>query len=84
MFSAIAAYFLLTEHSAHSFGALPFLLLAACPVMYMSMHGGHGGHREHWSHGSRGRQGGYGNHADGKQVGKAPERRPVPKTGEKA
>ena len=41
---AIAAYFLLTEHRAHVFGALPFLLLLACPLMHVVMHGGHGGH----------------------------------------
>ena len=43
VFGAIAAYFLLTEHRAHFFGALPFLLLA-CPLMHVFMHRGHGGH----------------------------------------
>jgi hypothetical protein len=42
---AVAAYFLLSEHRAHFFGALPFLLLLACPLMHVFMHGGHGGHR---------------------------------------
>ncbi len=41
---AIAAYFLLNEHRAHVFGALPFLLLLACPLMHLFMHRGHGGH----------------------------------------
>ena len=41
---AIAAYFLLREHRAHFFGALPFLLLLACPLMHVFMHRGHGGH----------------------------------------
>ena len=41
---AAAAYFLLTEHRAHFFGALPFLLLLACPLMHVFMHHGHGGH----------------------------------------
>ena len=41
----IAAYFLLTEHLAHVVGALPFLLLLACPLMHVFMHGGHGHHR---------------------------------------
>ena len=41
---AVAVYFLMTEHRAHFFGALPFLLLLACPLMHMFMHGGHGGH----------------------------------------
>ena len=41
---AVAAYFLLSEHRAHFFGVLPFLLLLACPLMHVFMHGGHGGH----------------------------------------
>ena len=41
---AAAAYFLLTEHRAHFFGALPFLLLLACLLMHVFMHHGHGGH----------------------------------------
>lgn len=41
---AIAIYFLLSEHRAHFFGALPFLLLLACPLMHVFMHGGHGKH----------------------------------------
>ena len=44
---AIAAYFLLSEHRAHFFGALPFLLLLACPLMHIFMHHGHGGHGGH-------------------------------------
>ena len=40
----IASYFLLTEHRAHFFGALPFLLLLACPLMHFFMHGRHGHH----------------------------------------
>ena len=48
---AVAAYFLLSEHRAHFFGALPFLLLLACPLMHVFMHGGHGGHGGHAGHG---------------------------------
>ena len=47
VFLAIAAYFLITEHRAHLSGVLyywPFLLLLACPLMHLFMHGGHGGH----------------------------------------
>ena len=44
VFSAAAAYFLLSEHRAHFLGALPWLLLAACPLMHVFMHGGHGDH----------------------------------------
>ena len=43
-FLAIAAFFLLTEHTAHVFGALPYLLIAACPLMHLFMHHGHAGH----------------------------------------
>ena len=42
VFGAVGAYFLLTEHRAHFFGALPFLLLLACPLMHVFMHRGHG------------------------------------------
>ena len=49
---AVAAYFLLTEHRAHFFAALPFLLLLACPLMHVFMHRGHGG-RGHDQHGDR-------------------------------
>lgn len=41
---AIAAYILLTEHRAHVLGALPYLLLLACPLMHIFMHHGHGHH----------------------------------------
>ncbi len=46
----IALYFLLTEHRAHFFFALPFLLLLACPLMHMIMHHGHGGHGDGEDH----------------------------------
>ncbi|MBK9625548.1 MAG: DUF2933 domain-containing protein [Rhodocyclaceae bacterium] len=47
LFGAAAAYFLLTEHRAHFFSALPFLILLACPLMHVFMHHGHGGHDSH-------------------------------------
>ena len=53
---AIAAYFLLSEHRAHFFGALPFLLLLACPLMHVFMHRGHGGHAGGQAHHSGGEQ----------------------------
>jgi DUF2933 family protein len=44
-FAAVAAFFLITEHRAHVFEFLPFVLLAACPVMHLLHgHGGHGAH----------------------------------------
>ncbi|MDP2760564.1 MAG: DUF2933 domain-containing protein [Sideroxyarcus sp.] len=46
-FLAIAAFFLFSEHRAHLLGALPFLLLLACPLMHLFMHGGHGTHGKH-------------------------------------
>lgn len=46
VFGAVAAYFLLTEHLAHVFFALPFLLLLACPLMHVFMHHGHGGDKD--------------------------------------
>ena len=46
-FLAIAAFYLFTEHRAHLLGALPFLLMLACPLMHLFMHHGHhGGHDE--------------------------------------
>ena len=45
-FLAIAGYYLITEHRAHVFGYLPFLLLLACPFLHMFMHRGHGGHED--------------------------------------
>ena len=42
-FLIIAAFFLFSEHRAHFFGLLPFLLLLLCPFLHFFMHGGHGG-----------------------------------------
>jgi hypothetical protein len=53
---AIAAYFLLSEHRAHFFGALPFLLLLVCPLMHLFMHHGHGGHGGSQGHNHNGQQ----------------------------
>lgn len=49
-FLAIGAFYLILEHRAHLLGWLPWLVLAACPLLHMYMHGGHedhgaGGHR---------------------------------------
>lgn len=48
-FLAIAGFLLITEHTAHVLGILPYLLLLACPLIHL-FHGGHGrgdhgGHR---------------------------------------
>lgn len=48
VFAAVAAFFLLTEHRAHLFGFLPYLLILACPLMHLFHgRGGHGGHGSH-------------------------------------
>ena len=38
-FLGIAAFFLLSEHRAHAFGLLPYLLVLACPLMHLFHHG---------------------------------------------
>ncbi len=43
-FGAVAALYLLLEHTAHVFQWLPFGILLLCPLMHIFMHGGHGGH----------------------------------------
>ena len=40
-FSLIAAFYVLREHYAHALGALPYMLLLACPLMHLFMHHGH-------------------------------------------
>jgi Protein of unknown function (DUF2933) len=58
-FLVIAAFFFATEHRAHLSGWLSsygiWLLVFACPLMHLFMHGGHGGH---------GGEGGHGSHRD--------------------
>jgi hypothetical protein len=39
---AVGSFYLLTEHTAHVFGVLPYLLVLACPLMHVFMHRGHG------------------------------------------
>jgi len=41
-FGVIALFFLLREHWGHALGLLPYLILLACPLMYLFHH--HGGH----------------------------------------
>lgn len=50
---AIATFFLVTEHTAHSFGIPPYALLLLFPLLYLFMHSGHGDH---------GAPGGYADH----------------------
>jgi hypothetical protein len=46
-FLAIAGFYLITEHRAHLYGALPWLLILSCPLMHLFMHRGHRGHGGH-------------------------------------
>ncbi|HJT41969.1 MAG TPA: DUF2933 domain-containing protein [Rhizomicrobium sp.] len=38
---AILAFLIYTGHTAHLLGFAPYLLLLACPLMHIFMHGGH-------------------------------------------
>jgi hypothetical protein len=42
-FLLIVGFYLVTEHTAHVFGVLPYALLLLCPILHLLMHGGHGG-----------------------------------------
>lgn len=55
VFGAIALVLLWGEHRVHMVEALPWLILLACPLMHIFMHGKHG-------HG-----GGHGGHQHGRQ-----------------
>ena len=44
VFVGIAGFFLVTEHTAHLYGALPYLFLLSCLFMHLFMHGSHGAH----------------------------------------
>lgn len=44
------AGFALAAHWNHSLVYLPYLLILACPLMHLFMHGGHGGHAGHHDH----------------------------------
>ena len=46
-FVAVAGYFVIAEHRAHIVPVLPYVLLAACPLMHLFHHGGrgHGRHK---------------------------------------
>jgi hypothetical protein len=46
-FLIVAAYFLWTEHRAHTLSVLPYLLLLACPLMHLFHHGHGHGHDSH-------------------------------------
>ena len=41
MVVVIVGFYVLREHWGHALGIAPYLLLLACPVMHIFMHGGH-------------------------------------------
>ena len=83
VFGAVAAYFLLSENRARFFGALPLLLLLACPLTHMFMHRGQGGYvRGHGGGHGAGHGGGHGDHADRQRGAGLSDSRPAPKAGE--
>jgi len=41
---AALGIYLFATHTGHILAALPYLLLLACPLMHLFMHGGHGHH----------------------------------------
>ncbi|MFC3030782.1 DUF2933 domain-containing protein [Roseomonas sp. F4] len=41
-FALVAAFYVLREHWGHAFGALPYSILLACPLLHLFMHHGHG------------------------------------------
>lgn len=45
--AAIAAFLVLKGHGYHLLAYSPLLILLACPLLHMSMHGGHRGHGGH-------------------------------------
>lgn len=42
VFTAFAVVLLWEEHQDHLLGALPWLILIACPLLHLFMRGGHG------------------------------------------
>lgn len=56
-----AGYYLVTEHTAHLLGVVPYLFVLACPLMHFFMHGrhhggGHGSSRQPGAHDEQQRQ----------------------------
>jgi hypothetical protein len=44
---ALGLVLLWEQHQDHFLSALPWLILLACPLMHVFMHGGHHGHGKH-------------------------------------
>ncbi len=58
---SVLGFLIYEGHGAHLLGYAPFLLILACPLMHIFMHGGHGGH------------GGHGNRRDEEKETRAPD-----------
>ena len=43
-FALVGAFYVLREHWGHALGALPYVLILACPLMHLFMHCGHDRH----------------------------------------
>jgi hypothetical protein len=56
--TASLALYLVTQHTAHVVGALPYALILLCPLMHFLMPGMHGSHGSHAGHGDRASQSG--------------------------
>ncbi len=44
---ALGLVLLWDQHKEHLLGAIPWLVLLACPLVHVFMHGHHGGHGNH-------------------------------------
>jgi hypothetical protein len=51
----VLGFLIYTGHTAHLLGFVPYLLVLACPLMHIFMHGGHHGH--HRETDNKGREG---------------------------
>ena len=47
MVAVVLVFYLVREHWNHLAGRWLYLLLLACPLLHLVMHGGHGSHRSH-------------------------------------
>lgn len=47
LLGAALLFFLVTEHTAHFFGVLPWAIILVCPFLHLFMHKGHGAHGGH-------------------------------------
>lgn len=50
MVALVLTFYLVREHWNHLAGRWIYLLLLACPLLHLLMHGGHGGHGSHGGH----------------------------------